>query len=389
MKKRFLVLLLALTAVFYLSNLCLADTASASYRVSSDSVAISDGGTQSSANYGILGVGKVYELGRVVSSTYNVILGFFASFSAANTNPPSAEAFSSRTTTAIQANWSANGNPAGTRYYCENITKATNSGWITDLSWKSTTLEALTAYQFRVKAMTPSRNESSWTALGVATTEDYATLDASVAGVSLKDGDAISSTLTITVSLTSETTVSSLSLKPLATLGGVKSVQVDGVAVAYDIISSTSTSITIRLRDALSTGTHTVKIITFDTAGMEYVLERTGLTVSSGSVTTSGPTLVYPNPYDPLAGNLKITYYLSVDTGTTIYVIDTSGRVVWKSNYLSGTNGGKAGYNEISWNTVGTFGQLTSDAYIVSVIEQGTGKMITKTKLLLWKGGAR
>jgi hypothetical protein len=136
-------------------------------------------------------------------------------------------------------------------------------------------------------------------------------------------------------------------------------------------------------------GTHTLKIITYDTAGTEYVLERTGLIVASGVVTTVGPTLVYPNPYDPLAGNLKITYYLSVDTGTTIYVIDTSGRLVWKSNYMSGVNGGKAGYNEVSWDTVGTFGRLTSDAYIVSVMEQGTGKSITKTKLLIWKGGAR
>jgi hypothetical protein len=304
-------------------------------------------------------------------------------------NAPSAESFSNITSTVIKANWGANGNPSGTEYYCENITAGTNSGWGTGLSWTSASLEVSTFYDFRVKARSSASSESGWTSLGSRETMAQSTADASVAGVSLKDGDTISSTLTITVSLTSETTVSTASIKPLATMGGIKSVQVDGVDVAYDIISTTDFTITLRLRDALSAGTHTVKIVTYDTAGTEYVLERTGLIVSSGEVTTSGPTLVYPNPYDPLAGDLKITYYLSVDTGTTIYVIDKIGRLVWKNNYMSGVNGGKAGYNEIAWNTVGLFGQLTSDAYIVNIIEQGTGKLITKTKLLLWKGGAR
>ena len=311
------------------------------------------------------------------------------SSSAPAVNSPEADSFSGITTTVIKANWKANGNPATTEYYCENTTAGTNSGWITALTWTSSSLEAKTIYNFRVKARNAATSEGGWVSLGSQETAARATADASVAGVGLNDGDTISGILTITVSLTSEAGISSSSLKTLATMGGVRSVQVDGVDIAYDIISTTDFAITLRLREALLAGTHTVRIVTYDTAGTEYVLERTGLTVSSGAVTTAGPTLVYPNPYDPLAGNVRITYYLSVDTGTIIYVFDTSGRLVWKDNYMSGVNGGKAGYNEISWNTVGTFGQLTSDTYFINVVDQSTGKLITKTKLLVWKGGVR
>ncbi|MCX5748918.1 MAG: hypothetical protein NTZ10_01545 [Candidatus Saganbacteria bacterium] len=333
--------------------------------------------------------------GKISSYTFTNVTAnhsIEASFtsSAITVNTPEADAFSGVTTTVIKANWKANGNPATTEYYCENITKGTNSGWITAFTWTSSSLEASTIYNFRVKARITATAESGWAALGTQETTAQATSDASIAGVSLKDGDTISSTLTITVSMTGESTISSSSLRPQATLGGVKSVYVDGVAVAYDIISTTSTAVTLKLRDALSVGTHTVRVITYDTAGTEYVLERTGLSVSSGAITTTGPTLVYPNPYDPLAGNLKITYYLSVDTGTTIYVFDTSGRLVWKSSYDSGTNGGKAGYNEVLWNAIDMFGSpLASDTYFINIIEQGTGRAITKVKLVVWKGGVR
>ena len=381
MIKRYLVLLLALTAVICLSGLAWADTSSASYIVSSDAVAISDGGAQSSAGYGLLGVTKVYELGEAASSAYKFVAGFFASLvssSSSSVNPPSAEAFGGVTTTVVKANWSANGNPSGTEYLCQNVTNSTASGWITTLTWTSASLEASTSYNFRVRARNTAHAESSWTALGTQATTGQVTADALVAGVSLKNGDTISGTLTITVS----------SLLAAAS-GGIKSVQVDFVDVGYDIVSTTATTITLTLRAALAAGTHTIKIIIFDAAGTEYVLARTGLVVASGAVTTAGPTLAYPNPYDSRAGNLKITYYLSVDAGVNLYVVDTAGRLVWKSHYLSGVNGGKAGYNEISWDTVGMFGQLASDAYIISVMEQGTGKLITKTKLLIWQGGPR
>ncbi len=85
-------------------------------------------------------------------------------------NLPSAGAFTNITAASIQANWGANGNPAGTQFYCENTTKGTNSGWITATSWNSTGLSSSTPYSFRVKAKNGNGVETGWVSLGSATT---------------------------------------------------------------------------------------------------------------------------------------------------------------------------------------------------------------------------
>jgi len=81
-------------------------------------------------------------------------------------NAPSAGSFINVTQTCIRANWTANGNPAGTQYYCENTTAGTNSGWITSTSWDSCSLTPNTSYTFRVKAKNADGVETSWTSLG-------------------------------------------------------------------------------------------------------------------------------------------------------------------------------------------------------------------------------
>ncbi len=85
-------------------------------------------------------------------------------------NLPTAGAFSNVTDSSIQANWSANGNPAGTQYYCENTTAGTNSGWITDTAWTDTGLNSNTGYSFRVKARNGDGVETGWRSLGSETT---------------------------------------------------------------------------------------------------------------------------------------------------------------------------------------------------------------------------
>ncbi|MCD4674403.1 MAG: hypothetical protein K8S18_00175, partial [Desulfobacula sp.] len=77
-------------------------------------------------------------------------------------NIPGAAGFSNVTIASIQANWTANGNPAGTQYFCENITQGTNSGWTTSTSWNSTGLTCQTDYTFRVKARNGNGVETAW-----------------------------------------------------------------------------------------------------------------------------------------------------------------------------------------------------------------------------------
>jgi hypothetical protein len=85
-------------------------------------------------------------------------------------NAPAAAGFSNITLTGISANWTANGNPAGTNYYCENITRGTNSGWISTPYWDSAGLTCGTSYVFRVKARNAENVETGWTELGSQTT---------------------------------------------------------------------------------------------------------------------------------------------------------------------------------------------------------------------------
>ena len=54
--------------------------------------------------------------------------------------------------TQITLNWEANSNSVGTEYYAENITNATNSGWVSALTWASSGLTCGTSYSFQVKA---------------------------------------------------------------------------------------------------------------------------------------------------------------------------------------------------------------------------------------------
>lgn len=61
----------------------------------------------------------------------------------------------------ITASWSANGNPAGTEYYVENVTAGTNSGWITDTSWVSDGLATSTSYTFEIKARNSEEVETA------------------------------------------------------------------------------------------------------------------------------------------------------------------------------------------------------------------------------------
>ena len=86
-------------------------------------------------------------------------------------NVPGADSFSNVTTNSIQANWTSGGNPAGTQYFCENMTTGQNSGWTIDTSWTSGGLSPDTPYEFRVKAWNHFGIETAWRSLGTQATD--------------------------------------------------------------------------------------------------------------------------------------------------------------------------------------------------------------------------
>jgi len=83
---------------------------------------------------------------------------------------PGTAPFSNVTQTCMRANWTADGNPNGTRYFCENLTTGTNSDWIASTSWDSCGLVYGTSYSFRVKAKNADGVETDWISLGSQST---------------------------------------------------------------------------------------------------------------------------------------------------------------------------------------------------------------------------
>jgi hypothetical protein len=91
-------------------------------------------------------------------------------------NLPGKSSFSDVTRTSIRANWTVNGNPIGTQYFCENVTTRANSGWITETFWNSDNLTCGISYSFRVKAKNKEGIETAWTSLGSQSTAKCITL---------------------------------------------------------------------------------------------------------------------------------------------------------------------------------------------------------------------
>ena len=316
-------------------------------------------------------------------------------------NTPEASDFNSIKQTMMTANWKANGNPANFEYYCENTTAGTNSGWTTALSWESTGLTQSKSYTFRVKARSSSAQESEWRALGSATTKGASSLEAiTVGGTALLSGDIISSTAKISVSVdTSAASVSSLDnvsgIKMLAIDTSTFKLYIDDVLVtdgthgSYDTYSTSGSITTFDYtpRKALIVGTHKIMIEVKNVDGSVFSGEKLNLIVNdAGERSTSGMSFAYPNPYDPAKGDMKITYTLATDTDTTIYAFDMNGSFVWKNNYVSGTNGGKAGYNEVLWNGINSFNStLSNGLYLLRVVETGTNKVIGRIRLMVLK----
>jgi hypothetical protein len=111
---------------------------------------------------------------------------------------PVAAPFSSVRAASIQANWSANGNPAGTQYCCENTTAGTSSGWMTSTSWVDTGLGPVTSYTYRVKARNANNVETAWTALGSSTTPAIVSLTVTPATTTVARGGTLQSTMVVT-----------------------------------------------------------------------------------------------------------------------------------------------------------------------------------------------
>ncbi|OHB64105.1 MAG: hypothetical protein A2168_03525 [Planctomycetes bacterium RBG_13_50_24] len=65
---------------------------------------------------------------------------------------PEKTTFSDVTISRLRAHWDANGNPAGTEYWCQNSISGVNSGWITETNWLDADLSPNVKSTYQVRA---------------------------------------------------------------------------------------------------------------------------------------------------------------------------------------------------------------------------------------------
>jgi|GEM_PF-2138445 len=143
-------------------------------------------------------------------------------------------------------------------------------------------------------------------------------------------------------------------------------------------------SLSVNLGQLSETATHSITIEVSDGGGAG-TFEVFDLTASpGGAVTMRGDyPVVYPQPYRPVTGStpedriLRIAYELTEDANITIAIVDFTGHPVFTRKCHSATNGGRAGYNEVSWDgRLDTTGGLIGNGIYPYKIIAGGNKII-------------
>jgi len=135
----------------------------------------------------------------------------------------------------------------------------------------------------------------------------------------------------------------------------------------------------------LEDGEYTIKLEATDNAGERTDEEYTKLMVRTADrLSLLGSTLCYPNPFNPEAPPLSIAYVLSRSTEITLTIHDLIMNQVIRMIYPSGTEGGRAGYNEIIWSGRDEAGNMAGNGIYVYLIA-GEGRVLGKGKITLLK----
>jgi len=205
----------------------------------------------------------------------------------------------------------------------------------------------------------------------------YPTIEAvSADGAKLYSGDSISITPTINITIESSLDLTSES---------------DAIVIRINNTDSNLTpstrsagTITASHQPTLSDSATTFRIWVKDTNGETTTWEATNLLVDSGAaLSILGNPLNFPNPCNADTGT-AIGYKLTKPANITVSIHDLMGNLIWKRSYASGTNGGRATYNEIVWDVKTESGSVVGNGIYVYLII-GDGKLISKGKIAIIK----
>ncbi len=337
-------------------------------------------------------------LRHVVSYLFLITLLCQVSFSIPN--PPSSFNVSAVSDTSMTLSWALNGNPVTFEYELMGYERLGTAPPVisTIVAGTTYTISGLTSnkeYYFGMRAIDNSNPINPIYSIRVQTSDKRTMPQTFTANdVAAKAGDIISDKPKLVFTI--PVGVATLNLATCRVK--VDNVAVtDGTAGGYDsttsevvIIGGVSvemTNITYTKKTSLAIGTYEIGVEVTDSSGVTYTISKQNLKVvdpTDPDKIISGRALFYPNPFDPIVGSLKIAYNLAADSDVKIMIVDMTGMPVYKDSKLSGANGGKAGYNEVSWDGMTELGEyLKNDVYLV-LITSG-GKAAAKGKLLVLK----
>ena len=202
------------------------------------------------------------------------------------------------------------------------------------------------------------------------------TIDIYFDGAGAIVGDPISNTPAIALQITS---TSALTLGRLA---------LHNISENLTFINSGTTYYaTYEVTTALPTGIYIITVEAFDSAGDATTKEVTPLYVQDTSaVTVQGFPLNHPNPFDPGVGSTTIAYTLSKGANITLSIFDLSANLIKKTSYMAGLAGGRAGYNEVTWDGKSNAGSFVGNGlYIYLIVADGVVPQNGKGKITVFK----
>ena len=138
---------------------------------------------------------------------------------------------------------------------------------------------------------------------------------------------------------------------------------------------------------ALADGIHGITIEAFDSLGEAATYEVFPLYVQAGKdALIQGSPLNYPNPFDPGKETTAIGYTLSKPVDITLSIFNLSGNLIAKNTYAAGSIGGKAGYNEVTWDGKSDSGAYVGNGlYVFLIIADGKVVQNGKGKIAVFK----
>lgn len=110
--------------------------------------------------------------------------------------------------------------------------------------------------------------------------------------------------------------------------------------------------------------------------------------IEAPEIAVVGPVINTPNPFDPAKAPTTIKYTLTKDVTVNLYLYNMRAERVWEYTAPAGSEGGRAGVNQVVWEGLTAFrSYASSGVYILHVTATVNGevKILARTKIAIIK----